>query len=386
MLPFNRSYLAENTLEYIQKALETPDLQGDGYFTKKCHQRLEQITGTACALLTPSGTAALEMAALLIDLREGDEVIMPSYTFSSTANAIVLRGATPVFVDIRRDTLNINEKLIEQAITDRTKAIVVVHYAGYGAQMDTIAALAQKHNLFIIEDAAQGIGASFKGKPLGTLGHLGAFSFHASKNIMAGEGGALLINDSSFIERAEIIREKGTNRSQFLRGDVDKYTWHEKGSSYLPSELTASLLLSQLDMLEKITENRLNLWSQYHSLLSALEEKGALKRPPLSPDCTHNAHSYYILLNDHAQQKELLAFMKANGIQCTFHYVPLHSSPAGKKYGRSAGSLPVTNTIAETIVRLPLWPYMRQEDIDKVVSLLLNFFGRTVKTQCSLKQ
>ena len=374
LLPPLRSvhpYVPDVTLTYLQQALEGKHLHGDGPFTEKCHQFLEKVTGVQKVLLTHSCTAALEMAAILIDLKEGDEVIMPSYTFSSTANAVVLRGATPVFVDIREDTLNIDETLIEAAVTSKTKAIFVVHYAGVSVNMEAICSLAQKHNLFVIEDAAQGVGAFYQNKPLGTLGHLGAFSFHATKNIISGEGGALLINEERFNNPAEIMREKGTNRSQFLRGAVDKYTWQEKGSSYLPGDLTAAVLLPQLENMEAINEKRVAIWNHYHSLLASLEQDSFLRRPLVPADCVHNAHIYYVLVSD---QDGLLAFMKSHGVQCTSHYVPLHSAPAGIKYGKTCGDLSVTNRVAGQIVRLPLWPQMSDEDVTRVVQLLTLFF------------
>jgi len=373
-IPFVKPYISEKTSHYLMQALETNHLQGDGPFTKKCHEFLEDYTKSPKVLLTHSGTAALELAALLIDLKEGDEVIMPSYTFSSTANAVVLRGAIPVFIDIREDTLNLNEDLIEEAITPKTKAILPVHYAGVSANMDKINRIAQKHNLFVIEDAAQGVGSFYKDKPLGTLGHLGAYSFHGTKNIISGEGGALLINHENFIELAEIIREKGTDRSQFIRGEVDKYTWQEKGSSFLPSDITAALLLSQLVEIDDINKKRMSLWEAYHEYLEPLEKMNYFTRPFIPSDCRHNAHLYYVIVKSSNIRENLIKFMKENGVQCTSHFVPLHSSPAGMKYGRSCGDLSVTNRVAEQIVRFPLWPQMSYDNVAKIQQLISLFF------------
>ncbi|MBX9786270.1 MAG: dTDP-4-amino-4,6-dideoxygalactose transaminase [Alphaproteobacteria bacterium] len=373
-IPFVKPYLSKNTLNYLAQSLETNQIQGDGIFTKKCHQFLEDSTKTQKALLTHSGTAALELATLLIDLKEGDEVIIPSYTFSSTANAVVLRGATPIFIDIREDTLNLNENLIEGAITPKTKAIFPVHYAGVSANMEQINKIAQSYNLFVIEDAAQGVGAFYKGKPLGTLGHFGAYSFHATKNIISGEGGALLINYEEFTELAEIMREKGTNRSQFIRGEVDKYTWEEKGSSFLPSDLTAAMLLSQLEEMNDINKNRMSIWNTYHSSFESLEKEGYLTRPFIPLDCLHNAHLYYVIVKTPMIRENLLKFMKENGVQCTSHYVPLHSAPAGVKYGKSFGDLHITNKIADQIVRFPLWPQMTSDNLAHITRLITSFF------------
>jgi len=354
-IPFNKPYMTGKELWYISQAHNRGWLAGDGYFTKLCHAWLEEKTGAKKVLLTHSCTAALEMAAILADIKPGDEVIMPSYTFVSTANAFVLRGGVPVFVDIRPDTLNIDESKIEEAITEKTKAIVPVHYAGVGCEMDTIMKIAEKHGLLVIEDAAQGLMASYKGKPLGSIGHLGAISFHETKNIISGEGGALLINDERFIERAEIIREKGTNRSKFFRGEVDKYTWVDIGSSYLPSELVAAFLWAQMEEAESITARRLEIWWNYHKALEKLEDMGYVRRPFVPDCCQHNAHMYYILMPDLKTRTLFIDFMKHNNIQCVFHYVPLHSSPAGCKFGRVHGSMENTSMVADTLVRLPLW-------------------------------
>lgn len=354
-IPFNKPYMTGKELWYIAQAHALGNLAGDGSFTKKCNGWLEARTGTHKALLTHSCTAALEMAAILADLQPGDEVIMPSYTFVSTANAFVLRGAVPVFVDIRRDTLNIDETKIEAAITERTRAIVPVHYAGVGCEMDSIMAIARRHGLLVIEDAAQGIMATYKGRPLGSIGHLGCLSFHETKNIISGEGGALLVNDPALAERAEIIREKGTNRSQFFRGQVDKYTWVDVGSSYLPSELIAAFLWAQMEEADEITRRRLAIWSNYHQWLEGLERGGKLRRPMIPRECVHNAHMYYILLPDLATRTALIDALKRHEIHPVFHYVPLHSAPCGLKHGRTHGDLTVTEDIADRLLRLPLW-------------------------------
>ena len=351
-IPFNRPYLTSKESAYIEQALKNKYLSGDGEFTRKCHTWLEQHMGIRKALLTHSCTAALEMAAILADIRPGDEVIMPSYTFVSTANAFVLRGAIPVFVDIRPDTLNIDETLIEPAITSKTRAIVPVHYAGVACEMDTIMDIARRHSLLVIEDAAQGIMATYKGRALGSIGHMGTLSFHESKNIMCGEGGALLINDPAYTERAEIIREKGTNRSQFFRGQIDKYTWVDAGSSYLPSELNAACLLAQLEQADEITRRRLAIWQQYHT--SSIRHENLVT--PVIPDiCRHNAHLFYLLLPDTESRSQFIDNMKQRGIQTPFHYVPLHTSPMGQQVGRSDGGLVRTSDIAGRLVRLPLW-------------------------------
>lgn len=359
MIPFNKPYMTGRELSYIAEAHANSHLAGDGGFTKKCHGWLEEKTGTKKALLTHSCTAALEMAAMLADIQPGDEVIMPSYTFVSTANAFVLRGGVPVFVDIHPDTLNINENLIEAAITLRTKAIVPVHYAGVACEMDAIMDIAQRHNLLVIEDAAQGVMSTYKGKPLGTIGHLGAYSFHETKNVISGEGGALLINDERFLERAEIIREKGTNRSQFFRGQVDKYTWVDIGSSYLPGEVIAAFLWAQLEDAELITRKRLAIWDQYHSEFMLLEQKDMLRRPVVPDYCQHNAHMYYILLESLEKRTALIVKLKQEGINAVFHYVPLHSSPAGRQYGRVSGELKNTEDLADRLLRLPMWLGMK---------------------------
>lgn len=355
MIPFNKPFMTGQEPVNIAQAHANGHLSGDGAFTRQCHAWLNERTGASASLLTHSCTAALEMAALLLDLEAGDEVIMPSFTFVSTANAFVLRGAVPVFVDIRADTLNIDEALIEEAITSRTRAICVVHYAGVSCEMDTILAIAARHGLSVIEDAAQGIMSTYKGKALGTLGDLGALSFHETKNIISGEGGALLCRDMIHTERAEIIREKGTNRSRFFRGQVDKYTWVDTGSSYLPGEIVAAFLAAQLSDADAITTRRLGIWEHYHSWAESHEASGLLRRPVVPANCGHNAHMYYLLLPTLEHRTSFISLMKEQGIQTVFHYIPLHSSPAGKKYGRSSGDLPITNNASDRLVRLPLW-------------------------------
>jgi dTDP-4-amino-4,6-dideoxygalactose transaminase len=369
-IPFNKPYMTGKELYYIAEAHFNMILAGDGPFTKKCHQWLEDKTGAKKALLTHSCTAALEMAAILANIQPGDEVIMPSYTFVSTANAFVLRGGVPVFVDIRPDTLNIDEKKIEAAITPKTKAIVPVHYAGVACEMDVIMEIAKRHDLLVIEDAAQGVFAHYKGRPLGTIGHLGCYSFHETKNVISGEGGALLINDSRFVERAEIIREKGTNRSQFFRGQVDKYTWVDVGSSYLPGEVIAAFLWAQLEDAHNITESRMTAWSKYHDLLKPLEDQGKIARPFLPEDCEFNAHMYYLLLSPSIDRQALIEKLKQENIHAVFHYVPLHSSPAGKKYGRVSESMINTDEISERLLRLPLWCGLTQEEQTIIVKCL----------------
>ncbi|HEY0562231.1 MAG TPA: dTDP-4-amino-4,6-dideoxygalactose transaminase [Methylophilus sp.] len=355
MIPFNKIYLTGKEILNIQLSHEIGNLSGDGGFTDKACAWLESQTHTQKVLITHSCTAALEMAAILANIQPGDEVIMPSYTFVSTANAFVLRGGIPVFVDIREDTMNIDETLIEAAITPRTKAIVPVHYAGVGCEMDTILQIAKKYNLLVIEDAAQGVMASYKGRALGAIGDIGAYSFHETKNIISGEGGAILVNNMAFADRAEIIREKGTNRSQFYRGQVDKYTWQDIGSSYLPGEDTAAFLLAQLEHAEEITQRRMAVWQAYHDALEPYEVSGVLRRPIIPAECQHNAHMYYILLESLQHRTELIQRFKAQNIHPTFHYVPLHSAPAGKKFARVHGSMKHTDDLSSRLLRLPLW-------------------------------
>ena len=368
MIPFNQPYICGKELWNIAQAHALGQMAGDGSFTKKCNTWLEERTGCYKALLTHSCTAALEMSAILADIQPGDEVIMPSYTFVSTANAFVLRGGVPVFVDIRSDTLNIDETLIEAAITPRTKAIVPVHYAGVACEMDTIMDIAKRHNLLVIEDAAQGVMATYKGKALGAIGHMGTLSFHETKNITSGEGGALLINDPHLAERAEIIREKGTNRSQFFRGQVDKYTWVDIGSSYLPGEIIAAFLWAQMEEAETITKKRLDLWHQYHEALLPLESAGKLRRPLITAGCKHNAHMYYILLDSLEQRTDIMSNLTEQRVNTVFHYVPLHSSPAGLKYGRVHGRMTLTDDLADRLLRLPLWIGLTKEQLGSIVT------------------
>jgi dTDP-4-amino-4,6-dideoxygalactose transaminase len=366
MIPFNRPYLTGNEFTHIQEAVAAGQLAGNGRFTRQCQAWLERLVGAPRVLLTQSCTAALEMAALLIDLGPGDEVIMPSFTFVSTANAFVLRGAQPVFVDIRADTLNLDERQLESAITSRTKAIVVVHYAGVACEMDSVMEIAGRRGLIVIEDAAHALMSRYKGRPLGSFGHLATFSFHETKNLISGEGGALVVNDPQFVDRAEIIWEKGTNRSQFSRGRVDKYTWMDVGSSFLPGELTAAFLWAQLEQAESITSRRLELWQRYHNGLPALEAMG-LRGPVIPAECQHNAHLFYVLLPSSAHRSEVLSDLNARGVNAVFHYVPLHSAPAGLRYGRTSGSLSVTDDVSARLIRLPLWVGMPEETPQMIV-------------------
>jgi dTDP-4-amino-4,6-dideoxygalactose transaminase len=355
LVPFNKPHLCGTELHHVAQAHAKGQLSGDGAYTRMCNEWLVSNVGCKKALLTHSCTAALEMAAILADIGPGDEVIMPSYTFVSTANAFALRGGVPVFVDVRRDTLNLDENLIEQAITPRTKAIVPVHYAGVSCQMDAIMEIARRHRLVVVEDAAQGLMSRYRGRPVGSVGDLACLSFHETKNITSGEGGALLINDERLCERAEIIREKGTNRSRFLRGQVDKYTWVDLGSSYLPGEIVAAFLWAQLSVADRITDRRRSIWSTYHERFRLLEESGKLERPRVPADCEHNAHMYYLLLRDIEVRSAFIDFMKGKGIGCVFHYVPLHQSPMGTACGRASGDLPNTESLHGRLVRLPLW-------------------------------
>lgn len=369
-VPFNKPYMTGKELWYISQAHASGHLAGDGQFTKKCSAWLEQRIGCQKALLTQSCTAALEMAAILADVQPGDEVIMPSYTFVSTANAFVLRGATPVFVDIRPDTLNIDETKIEDAITPRTKVIVPVHYAGVSCEMDTIMNIARRHNLLVIEDAAQGIMSTYKGRPLGSIGHMAALSFHETKNIISGEGGALLVNDQRLVERAEMIREKGTNRSQFFRGQVDKYTWVDIGSSYLPGEIVAAFLWAQMEEADVINKRRLDIWADYHQWFASLEKVEKVRRPTVPRECVHNAHMYYLLLPSLAQRTTLIERLKTKGIYTVFHYVPLHSSPRGQTIGRAVGEMTNTNNTGERLVRLPLWLGLEDQLADVIAEVV----------------
>ena len=371
MIPFNKPFVIDKEFEYIQDAINQGVLRGDGIYTKKCHKFLEEKLNCKKALLTHSCTAALEMAAILLDIKPGDEIIMPSYTFVSTANAFVLRGGVPVFVDIREDTLNIDENLIENAITDKTKAICVVHYAGVACEMDKILEIAQKYNLPVVEDAAQALGSFYKEKPLGTIGDLGCFSFHETKNVISGEGGALIINNPKYIERAEIIREKGTNRSQFFRGEVDKYTWVDIGSSFLPSDMVAAYLFSQLENMDKINQKRMDIWHKYDEIFSHYDDK--IRRPYIPQDCRHNAHMYYVLFESLDKRTKFIDYMKFNGINPVFHYIPLHSSPAGKKYGRVSGKMDVTDRVSDTLVRMPMFYALRNEEISFIHNVFIKF-------------
>lgn len=376
MILFNKPPMTGNEQQYVVQAIQSSKISGDGYFGKKCQSWFEDKLDCNKALLTPSCTAALEMAAILIDIQAGDEVIMPSYTFVSTANAFVLRGAKIVFVDIRPDTMNIDETLIEQAITPKTKAIVPVHYAGVSCEMDFIMDIATRHDLFVIEDAAQAMMSSYKGKALGTIGHLGTYSFHETKNYTSGgEGGLLIINDEKLTQRAEIIREKGTNRSLFFRGQVDKYTWMDLGSSYLPSELQAAFLWGQLEKAEEINKNRLATWNAYFTEFKDISDKGLITLPTIPENCVHNAHMFYLKLNNVNQRTELIEFLKINSVISVFHYVPLHSSPAGKVFGCFNGDDVCTTAYSQKLLRLPLYYGMGEERIKVVINKVHNFFS-----------
>ena len=354
-IPFNRPNLIGLEIDHIKEAYKCGQLSGDGCFSQKCRKTLTELCEAEEALLTHSCTGALEMSALLLEIKPGDEIIMPSYTFVSTANAFVIRGGIPVFVDNRPDTLNIDEKQIEDAITPKTKAIVVVHYAGVACEMNTILEIAKNHSITVIEDAAQGIMAKYNSMALGSIGTFGCLSFHETKNVHCGEGGALLINDEKYVERAEIIREKGTNRSQFFREQVDKYRWVDIGSSYLPGELTAAFLAAQLEHAEEITKKRLSIWNKYHEIFEGLENTGKVRRPVIPKECEHNGHIYYLLLNEKYDRDKVIQKMQDKGVNAVFHYQPLHSSPAGKKYSRHSSPLSVTDDISERIIRLPMW-------------------------------
>jgi dTDP-4-amino-4,6-dideoxygalactose transaminase len=367
MITFNKPYLTGNELKFIQEAAANQQLAGDGAFTAKCSNWLEEQLSSAKVLLTHSCTAALEMAAILADIKEGDEVIIPSFTFVSSANAFVLRGATPVFVDIRKDTLNINEKLIEAAITKRTKAIVPVHYAGVPCEMDTIMDIAREHKILVIEDAAQGIFSSYKGRPLGSIGDIGCLSFHETKNIISGEGGALLLNNNLYSKRAEIIREKGTNRTAFRKGEISKYSWVDIGSSFLPGEMTAAFLWAQLQEGDLITNKRKDVWNYYHKEFKDLEDIQKIKRPHIPEHTSHNGHLYYLLLNAKNTRDDFIETMREKGVQCVFHYIPLHSSKIGKKIGRISGEMTITDDIAYRLVRLPIWIGVDNDHVSKCV-------------------
>ncbi|MDF2568347.1 MAG: dTDP-4-amino-4,6-dideoxygalactose transaminase [Oscillospiraceae bacterium] len=374
MIHFNIPAYVGTELDYMKTAIQNNKICGNGNFTKRCNQWLENHTKTQKSILTTSCTHSLELASILCEIRAGDEVIMPSYTFVSTANAFVLRGAKIVFVDIRPDTMNINEQLIESAITHRTKAIVPVHYAGVSCEMDKIMQIAKKYNLYVIEDAAQAIMSTYKDKALGIFGDFGCLSFHETKNYSMGEGGSLLINNDRFIERAEIISEKGTNRNLFLRGQVDKYTWVDIGSSYIPSELNAAYLWGQLENAEKINQNRLESWNLYHEELHELSEKGMIERPTVPKNCSHNAHMYYIKVRDINQRTELIAYLKQNGISSVFHYVPLHSAPAGLRFGEFHGEDRFTTKESERLLRLPMYFGLQKDEIHYIVNKINHFF------------
>ncbi|MEE3329662.1 MAG: dTDP-4-amino-4,6-dideoxygalactose transaminase, partial [Myxococcota bacterium] len=366
-IPFNQPFIAGSELAYISEAVAAGNLSGDGEFTRRCCEWMEKRFGTHKVLLTHSCTAALEISSILANVGPGDEIIMPSYTFVSTANAFVLRGASIRFVDIREDTLNIDETLIEEAVTPQTKAIVPVHYAGVGADLDTIMEIAQRHDLLVIEDAAQGVCADYKGKSLGTIGHLGTFSFHETKNLIAGEGGALLINDREFAERAEIVREKGTNRSKFFRGQVDKYTWVDIGSSYLASELVAAFLFAQLEESERIGDTRRAIFQYYEAGLRPLQDRGLLRMPITPENCKHNGHMFYLLLESETARDALIDHLAQRNIQAVFHYVPLHSSPMGREVGATSEDLPVTDSTAGRLVRLPCYFKLKRHEQDRVI-------------------
>ena len=367
-IPFNRPLTVGSEFDYIKEAIANGRLSGDGVFTRRCQGWLEQRTGCGKALLTHSCTAALEMAALLTVTRPGDEVIMPSFSFVSTANAFALRGAVPVFVDVRSDTLNIDESKVEAAITARTKAIVAVHYAGVACEMDVIMEIAERHGLMVIEDAAQGVMASYRGRHLGGIGHLATLSFHETKNVTCGEGGALLVNQSLRELQAEIIWEKGTNRSQYFRGEIDKYTWVDLGSSYLPSEINAAFLWAQLQNAESISERRMEIWDRYHVGFADLDHQDKLRRPIIPAECGHNAHMYYLLLPDVMYRDALLAHLNASGVNAIFHFIPLHSSPAGQRFGRAHDEMIITEEISNRLLRLPLWADMEVDQVERVIS------------------
>lgn len=375
MISFNVPPYVGTENQYIAQAVANRKICGDGAFTKRCSAWLEETTGTSKALLTTSCTHATEMAALLADIQPGDEVIMPSYTFVSTADAFVLRGAVAVFVDIRPDTMNMDETLIESAITSKTKAIVPVHYAGVACEMDTIMNIAKAHNLMVIEDAAQGVMSTYKGKALGTIGDYGCYSFHETKNYSMGEGGALLIQDPVNVERAEIIREKGTNRSKFFRGEIDKYTWVAAGSSYLPSELNAAYLYAQLEQAQQIFDNRMACWNRYYEQLTPLAEAGRLELPVIPEGCQHNAHMFYIKVKDLDERTALISYLKQQGIQTVFHYIPLHSSPAGRALGRFHGEDRYTTRESERLLRLPMYYGLQESDVDQVVHAIRSFWA-----------
>lgn len=374
MIHFNVPPVVGNEMQFIQEAINNHKICGDGEFTKKCNEKLEEMTGVAKVLLTTSCTHATEMAALLAEIQEGDEVIMPSYTFVSTADAFVLRGAKAVFVDIRPDTMNMDETLLEAAITDRTKAIVPVHYAGVGCEMDAIMEIAKKYHLTVIEDAAQGVMASYRGKPLGSIGDYGCFSFHETKNLSMGEGGAILINDPDKIEDAEIIREKGTNRSKFFRGQIDKYTWVNYGSSYLPSDMNSAYLWGQLLEADTIYRDRMAIWNHYNTSLQSLAEEGRIELPFIPDHCVHNAHMFYIKTKNLEERTQLIEHLKQNDILAVFHYIPLHNAPAGQKFGRFSGEDRYTTKESERILRLPLYYGLQEDQVEYICDKVKEFY------------
>ena len=375
MITFNVPPCADKAMEYIEECVRNQKICGDGAYTKKCNRWIEERTGTTKCLLTTSCTHATELAALLADIRPGDEVIMPAYTFVSTANAFVLRGAVPVFVDIRPDTMNIDEKLIEAAITDKTRAIVPVHYAGVACEMDTIMDIAARHGLLVIEDAAQGILATYKGRALGSIGDFGCYSFHETKNYSMGEGGALLIRDGKYVEDAEIIREKGTNRSKFYRGQIDKYTWVNYGSSYLPSDMNAAYLYAQLEQADEINQARLACWNRYYERLTPLKEAGKLELPVVPEGCVHNAHMFYVKVKDITERTAFISFLAENGVHSVFHYIPLHTAPAGQKFGRFHGEDRYTTAESERLARLPMYYGLSLEQVDYICDVIYKFFA-----------
>ncbi len=375
MIHFNVPPFTGKETEYIQKAIDNHKICGDGEFTKKCNAELEKIFSPSKVLLTTSGTSALEMAAVLCNVKPGDEVIMPSYTFCSTADAFVQRGATIVFVDVRPDTMNIDEKKIEKAITDKTKVIVPVHYAGVACEMDTIMDIAHRHNLLVVEDAAQAIFSTYKGKLCGTIGDFGCLSFHETKNLSMGEGGAIIINHEKDYEDAEILREKGTNRSKFFRGQIDKYTWVNYGSSYLPSDMNAAYLYAQIEKKDEIQNFRLAIWNKYYEVFKQLEDSGKIRLPIIPQDCVHNAHMFYFITRSLDERSRFIKYMKDNDVLCVFHYIPLHSAPAGIKFGRFDGKDEITTEYSERLVRLPLYYGLTKEDHQKVIDLILKFFN-----------
>ncbi|MEX2141315.1 MAG: dTDP-4-amino-4,6-dideoxygalactose transaminase [Pirellulales bacterium] len=376
-IPFNRPFIAGKELYYIAQAVTSGKIAGDGHFTKACAELMEREYGIDRVLMTPSCTAALEMAAILCDLGPGDEVILPSYTFVSTANAVARLGARPVFVDIRRDTLNLDEDLIEAAITPRTKVILPVHYAGVSCEMDRISAIARKHNLLVVEDAAQGVNACYKGRALGSIGHLGCYSFHETKNYICGEGGALCVNDREKLERAEVIREKGTNRSRFFRGMVDKYTWVDIGSSYVPSEISSAFLYGQLELRDTIAARRKEIFLCYQQQFEQLEAEGLARLPRIPKECQTNYHMFYLLLPDLETRTNLIGHLKQQGILAVFHYVPLHTAPVGQQYGYREGDLPVTEELSDRLVRLPFYYDLAEQDQMEVIGEITKFLMRT---------